>query len=136
MENREYMSIPEVAKRLSVSRQYVYKLLNTKLKPYVVIENGKKKLPADVLDVLKNQVDSEPVAGSDRAQTPDREFELIQKLLDEKDHRIDDLQKQLDEANRQITVLQQLLVVKETQKQLEEPKKKSFFSRIFGKQNQ
>ena len=127
--NQDYISVSAFAKQLSLSRQYVYKLMTGRLQSYVVIENGKKMLSADALDAMRDQVNA---AAEEPGVKPDRETMLLQQLLDEKDLRIEDLQKQLEESNRQIAVLQQLLVAKEAQRQLEAPKRKGIFARIFG----
>ena len=128
--NREYISVSAFAKQLSLSRQYVYKLMTGRLQSYVIIENGKKMLSVDALEAMKDQESN--MAAEEPGVKPDRETVLLQQLLDEKDLRIEDLQKQLEESNRQIVVLQQLLVAKEAQRQLEAPKRKGIFARIFG----
>ena len=128
--NQDYISVSAFAKQLSLSRQYVYKLMTGRLQSYVVIENGKKMLSVDALEAMKDQENN--MAAEEPGVKPDRETMLLQQLLDEKDLRIEDLQKQLEESNRQIAVLQQLLVAKEAQRQLEAPKRKGIFARIFG----
>lgn len=125
MEKQEYISVSEFATRLQTSKQYVYKLMKGKLQPFVVTENGKKMLRADALDVAREGVKA-PFDKTPEGQS--REAELVQQLLQEKDARISDLQQQLAEANKSIALLQQLLAARETQRQLEAPKRRGLFS--------
>ena len=85
------------------------------MKTLTIKENGKTLVSIEALGVVGDNQKTE--------KEPSREEILIKQLIQEKDARISDLQGQLAEANRQITVLQQLLAAKETQKQLEAPKR-------------
>lgn len=132
MEKQGYISVSEFATELQTSKQYVYKLIKGRLKDYVVVQNGKKLLAVEALEVMKQGDKGSPSkapGGSGSAGVErNKEAELLQKLLQEKDARISDLQGQLAEANRSIALLQQLLAAKEAQKQLEAPKRKGLFS--------
>lgn len=115
MEKQQYISVSEFSKLINKTPQMVYRMLKGKLQQYAVKENGKTLVSIEALDVIGDNQKTE--------KEPSREEILIKQLINEKDARISDLQGQLAEANRQITVLQQLLAAKETQKQLEAPKR-------------
>ena len=115
MEKQQYISVSEFSKLINKTPQMVYRMLKGKLQQYAVKENGKTLVSIEALGVVGDNQKTE--------KEPSREEILINQLIQEKDARISDLQGQLAEANRQITVLQQLLAAKETQKQLEAPKR-------------
>lgn len=115
MEKQQYISVSEFSKLINKTPQMVYRMLKGKLQQYAVKENGKTLVSIEALGVVGDNQKTE--------KEPSREEILIKQLIQEKDARISDLQGQLAEANRQITVLQQLLAAKETQKQLEAPKR-------------
>ena len=115
MEKPQYISVSEFSKLINKTPQMVYRMLKGKLQQYAVKENGKTLVSIEALGVVGDNQKTE--------KEPSREEILIKQLIQEKDARISDLQGQLAEANRQITVLQQLLAAKETQKQLEAPKR-------------
>ena len=115
MEKQQYISVSEFSKLINKTPQMVYRMLKGKLQQYAVKENGKTLVSIEALGVVGDNQKTE--------KEPSREEILINQLIQEKDARISDLQGQLAEANRQIAVLQQLLAAKETQKQLEAPKR-------------
>ena len=115
MEKQQYISVSEFSKLINKTPQMVYRMLKGKLQQYAVKENGKTLVSIEALGVVGDNQKTE--------KEPSREEILIKQLIQEKDARISDLQGQLAEANRQIAVLQQLLAAKETQKQLEAPKR-------------
>ena len=127
MEKQDYISVAEFATELQTSKQYVYKLIKGRLKDYVVVQNGKKLLAVEALEVMKQGDKGSPSkapggSGSDGGER-NKEAELLEKLLKEKDARIADLQGQLIEANKSIALLQQIIAAQEARKQLEAPKK-------------
>lgn len=115
MEKQQYISVSEFSKLINKTPQMVYRMLKGKLQQYAVKENGKTLVSIEALGVVGDNQKTE--------KEPSREEILIKQLIQEKDARISDLQGQLAEANRQIAVLQQLIAAKETQKQLEAPKR-------------
>ena len=50
---KEYLTVKEFARERSCSTQYVYRLLQTKLQPYVVVVDGKKLISAKAFEVFK-----------------------------------------------------------------------------------
>ena len=49
---KEYLTVKQFAEMRAVSTQYVYKLLQTKLQPYVVMVDGKKCIDIKALEVF------------------------------------------------------------------------------------
>lgn len=64
MDKNEYLSIREAANKMGYTRQYVYKELNNKFKPYLKIIDGEKKLHINVLsefgNIRRTSVDNQP----------------------------------------------------------------------------
>lgn len=50
---KEYLTVKEFARERSCSTQYVYRLLQTKLQPYVVVVDGKKLISAKAFEVFE-----------------------------------------------------------------------------------
>lgn len=50
--SKDYLTVKEFAEERSCSTQYVYKLLQTKLQPYVVMVDGKKCIDIRALEVF------------------------------------------------------------------------------------
>lgn len=67
MNKKDYLSIREAANKMGYTRQYVYKELDNKFKPYLKIIDGEKRLHINVLSEFgnnkKNNVDIQPKAG-------------------------------------------------------------------------
>ena len=53
METKEYYTIPEIALIVGMTKQAIYKRLNTNLQPFTKIIDGKKHLHKDVLQKLE-----------------------------------------------------------------------------------
>ena len=108
---QEYIGISEFAKRVNVSKQAVYQQLNKKLKAYLIIENGTKKLNTrailEVYGKTENQENSKEV-GQD----------LTKALIDSLTNQLTEKDKQLNEKDRQISELHKLMAT--TQMQLTE----------------
>lgn len=108
---QEYIGISEFAKRVNVSKQAVYQQLNKKLKAYLIIENGTKKLNTrailEVYGKTENQENSKEV-GQD----------LTKVLIDSLTNQLTEKDKQLNEKDRQISELHKLMAT--TQMQLTE----------------
>lgn len=51
----ELLSVSDFSKRLNISVQAVYKHLNGKLKPYLIIVNGKKMLQTKAFEVFQEE---------------------------------------------------------------------------------
>lgn len=59
--DESYLTITEIANRLNVSRQYIYKLiekenLQEELEDYIIIKNKTKYISINALDILKNNI--------------------------------------------------------------------------------
>ena len=64
IEEIEYLTVADFAKRAGVTKQAVYKRLNNQLKKYVIEENGRKLIKSTALNDLYSdvsQVKSQPV---------------------------------------------------------------------------
>ena len=97
----EYISISEFAKRVNVSKQAIYQQLNKKLKSYLIVIDGVKKLNARAIEEVYGQNDSQ-------VKSKENEQELS-KLL------IDSLNRQLEEKDRQIAELHRLIATSQMQ---------------------
>lgn len=84
------MTIKEVANILNCSVQAIYNRLEKDFKPYLKIENGKKRLDKAVLEYIKPQQNS-----SDFKE----DFKQILNLLEKQNEQ---LQRELDIKNKQI----------------------------------
>lgn len=108
---QEYIGISEFAKRVNVSKQAVYQQLDKKLKAYLIVENGTKKLNtraiSEVYGKTENQENSKEV-GQD----------LTKALIDSLTNQLTEKDKQLNEKDRQISELHKLMAT--TQMQLTE----------------
>ena len=51
--DKEYLTVKEFARERKCSTQYVYRLLQTKLQPYVVVVEGKKLISAKAFEVFE-----------------------------------------------------------------------------------
>ena len=111
IDEQEYLTIAEFAKRVNVSKQAVYQQLNKKLKAYLIVENGTKKLNtraiSEVYGKTENQENSKAV-GQD----------LTKALIDSLTNQLTEKDKQLNEKDRQISELHKLMAT--TQMQLTE----------------
>lgn len=107
---QEYIGISEFAKRVNVSKQAVYQQLNKKLKAYLIVENGTKKLNTrailEVYGKTENQENSKEV-GQDltKALIDSLTNQLAEKdkQLNERDNQINSLIKNLSVAQMQLT---------------------------------
>lgn len=57
MKNEEYLTVKDFAAAVGVSHQYVYKVLKTRLKPYVKRVNGKMMIHSSAIDLFKSESD-------------------------------------------------------------------------------
>lgn len=97
----EYISVSEFASRVGVSKQAVYQQLSKKLKPYLLVVDGVKKISIRAISDVYGQSDS-------KGDSKENEQELS-KLL------IDSLNKQLEEKDRQIAELHRLIATAQMQ---------------------
>ena len=157
MSEKTYISVSEYAKIKGVSPQAVYKQLNNKLKEFVILVEGKKRLKIEVLNEVEQQKLNEveqPIQQPFEQQFNNFYQPFFEKQIEEKDKTIESLLKQIDslqEQNSRLTELlyneQCLVAAAQQEKKLyieqettgtteqEEPKeKKGFFSWLKRKQ--
>lgn len=147
--DKKFISVSDYARLKGISKQAVYKQLNNKLKPFLIVVENKKCLKIEVLNEVEqqklNQVE-QPV----EQQLNNQIQPLLVAQIEEKDRIIESLLRQvesLQEQNGKLTDLlnnSQLLLAAEKQQQLIEkqspenddlPKaKKSIFSLFSRKQ--
>lgn len=119
----EYISISEFARRAGVSRQAIQQRLDTTLREYVKVEQGRKRISINGLRLFD---------GASLAQENDKDcqgkndvdmavIELLRKELEAKDKQIEQLQKLLDQEQQLHAATAQRLLLLEQPKQTEEP---------------
>lgn len=99
----EYLTIAEFAKRVNVSKQAIYQQLDKKLKAYLIVENGTKKLNtraiSEVYGKTENQENSKEI-GQDLTKVL---IDSLTRQLTEKDNQINGLIKSLSLSQMQLT---------------------------------
>ncbi len=106
---QEYLTIAEFAKRVNVSKQAIYQQLDKKLKPYLIVIDGKKKLNikamSEVYDKQREEIDKEVVQEENNKLIEVLTQQLMEKdkQLTEKDNQINGLIKSLSVAQMQFT---------------------------------
>lgn len=109
IDEQEYLTIAEFAKRVNVSKQAIYQQLDKKLKPYLIVIDGKKKLNikaiSEVYDKQSEEIDKEVEQEENNQLIDILTNQLIEKdkQLTEKDKQIDGLIKSLSLAQMQLT---------------------------------
>lgn len=108
--NKEKLTIKEVADTVGVSYQAIYKRLNSTLKNYVVVENGRKLLKSEVLSEF--DLTQSSTVKSTKSSTVKEDFKPSssnnaneEELLKDKrrnEELIDDLRAQIKEKDEQI----------------------------------
>ena len=101
MDQEEYLSIAEFAKRVGLTPQGVYKQLNNRLSTYVKVHNGKKRISTKALELFLstdvNQVDKPFNNKFNNVYQPvdNQTIEILKEQLDIKDKQIEQLQQDL-----------------------------------------
>ena len=112
MNNNEYLSVSQYAEIKGVSKQAVYKQLNNKLKPFLIVVDGKKYIDKAVLTEgdnpqLNNQ---QPTVEQQVEQPATNQIQLLlEKQLAEKDTTIQSLLRQIENLQEQNSKLTDLL---------------------------
>ena len=103
---KEYITVREYAQIKNCSPQYVYRLLQTKLQPYLIVVDGKKCLKIEVLedekDSVSTKVDNQVANHVDNqvANPSASNFENELKRINARNEDlIDDLRKQIKEKD-------------------------------------
>lgn len=142
MATKELLTVKEVADNLGITVQAVYSRLEKDLKPYLKIENGKKRLDKRVLSHIKPQENSSDFSSFFQATLKILELQNSQlsKELEIKNRQIDELNARLAEAHQMANQAQKLhgadkvLKLQGGDEQEVQPKKPGLFSRIFGRE--
>ena len=143
MEQKEFLTIKEFAEVAGVSSQSVYKRLNSTLKPYLGIKNGKKYLNIKALELYSDTYDKDSFLNENN-QLATNNNQLIQLLKDEleaKNKQIEKLQNLLEQSQVNLSQAQyrlQMIEEKQMQEQSEadqteqEPVKKTWWQKLFN----
>lgn len=148
MNNNQYITVSEFAKRANISKQRVYQLLNKRLKEFVQEVDGKKMLNIKALESFKSQEgcsnNQEPCSSVEQEQNSALDLlkttiDMLQKQLEEKDKTIHELTEALKAEQIQTSQaqalhggsMQQILLEEKQKKEAEAPK--GFFKRLFHK---
>lgn len=143
----DLITISDAAKRAGLSRQSVYKKIDTILSDFIVIVDGQKMLQVGALRLLKkkqlNDVDtSKFVTNGDRLTASLQEtVEILKNQLEKKDLQIaaqdETIKNQSDSIRNLSDALQsaQALHAGTIQQQLTLPEKSGIWSRLFGKKD-
>ncbi len=130
---KEFLTISEFATKAGVSRQAVYKQLTTKLTNYVKVDNGKKLINKEALELFVNSVDTP--GDNIRAQNDNllsSVIETLQQQLKAKDEQIEALQEQNKRLAELMTETLQISKAAQTlqagQMMLDAPKEKKKWS--------
>lgn len=94
MIKKDFLTVKEVANILGCSVQAVYNRLEKDFKPYLKIENGKKRVDKAILEIIQPKKNSTDFK---------EDFKLILNLLEKQN---DQLHKELEIKNKQIEELQ------------------------------
>ena len=130
----DYLSVKEFAAAANVSTQYIYKILDKQLQPYVIKISGKTKINVEALEKFKvSQPVAQPVAQpdfcSDTAENQDfmqpvaqlvsqpvaqpkgkskaGEIEALNRLIEELKQDKEYLQQQIEKQNKLVDTLQE-----------------------------
>ena len=148
----EYITVSEYAKIKGVSVQSVYKQLNNRLKPFLIMVENKKCLLSTVIDEIetKNSTKVEQpfnnfsteVLNQSLIETLQKNIEILQNQLEVKDEQIKQLNERLEQALQTVSQSHYIAAsaitegnaadTEETpQTVITEEKKKGIFERLF-----
>lgn len=91
----DLLTVAEFAKRLNITVQSVYKQINGKLKPFLVVVDGKKMLEVQALEVIREEKNAKPESLNRLINTLERENERLNHQIEVKDRQIEILMQQL-----------------------------------------
>ena len=113
---KEYLSVKEYAEIKGCSTQYVYRILQTKLQPYVIVVEGKKCLKIEVLDreetnqPTNSTNQTNQVANEGFKSSSSINFEEMKRINERNENLIDDLRAQLKEKDAQLSQLNEKVI--------------------------
>jgi|ERR1035437_3828429 polyribonucleotide nucleotidyltransferase len=105
---KELLTVSEYAKHLNVSVQSVYKQLNGKLNPYLVIVDGKKMLNKRAFESSKEKKEIKLDSTNRLINNLESEVEMLKEQLQIKDKQIETLVEQISTFQRLLDQQQQL----------------------------
>ena len=115
--SKNYLTVKEFAEERSCSTQYVYKLLQTKLQPYVVMVEGKKCIDIKALEVFSetdatNHATNFATNFATEFATPSASNidEELKRINARNEDLIDDLRAQIKEKDAQIQQMNEKLI--------------------------
>ena len=106
------ISVSEYAKRLNISVQAAYKQVNGKLKPYLIVVNGKKMLQPEVFEVLQDK--------SIKPASVENEFKSLETQIQILNAQIEDLKQQREYKDQLIEKLSNIISIYSSQVTLPE----------------
>lgn len=95
----EWITVKEFADRAGISVQAVYKQLNKRLKPYLIVMNGTKMLNIKALEEVYEKTEDEPI----KPKVDERLLNQLLNQLAEKDRQISELHRLLATTQMQLT---------------------------------
>lgn len=102
MSNKEFYTVAEISDLRGISKQAVYKAFNHRLKPYVVVVDGRKCLKSEALSLLVDQPNNQPKKVEQQVESDERPspsmIDFLMKQIDEKDKQIESLQQDIRES--------------------------------------
>lgn len=114
---KEYLTVKEFARARSCSTQYVYRLLQTKLQPYVVEVDGKKLISAKAFEVFEetNATNQETNFATNFATNVERPSsstieEELKRINARNESIIDNLQEQIKAKDAELSKLNDKII--------------------------
>lgn len=108
IENKEYITIAEYAEIKGISKQAVYKQLNNKLKPFLIVVESKKHLKIEVLNEVEKQSLNQ-VKQPNEQPFNNQIQPVLMAELEEKNKTIESLLRQVESLTEQNSKLTELL---------------------------
>ena len=106
------ISVSEYAKRLNISVQAAYKQVNGKLKPYLIVVNGKKMLQPEALEAFQEN----PI----KPASTENEFKSLEIQIQILNGQIEDLKQQREYKDQLIEKLSNIISMYSSQATLPE----------------
>jgi hypothetical protein len=135
----DFLTIKQAADKMGVTPQYVYKELNNKFKPYLLIVKGKKCLNKSILEEYAKEVEQPLSNNSTTIEQQETLLNTLQTTIDMltnqltiKDNQIENLNKLFDQQ-QQLQLIYAPKKLKKLDKPIEQQEKKGMFQRIFKK---
>ena len=136
--DEQYLTILEFAKRVGVSKQAIYQQLNKKLKPYLIVVDGAKKLDIKALDEVYGQSSVKDNSKEDEQELNKLLIDSLNRQLKEKDRQISELhrllatsQMQLTESQHRVQQLEDKQALNQEVEQSKDQERKSWWKRLF-----